>query len=273
MSENKDYSSYFEANRKLWDAKTPIHLETEFYEVPQFKNGDSTLRHVEVEEVGEVRGKSLLHLQCHFGMDTLSWARAGAKVMGVDFSPNAIGEAKKLSTELGIPAEFVCCNLYDLKDHLAGQFDIVFTSYGTIGWLPDLKRWAEIIHHFLKPGGMFYILDFHPFIWMYNWGMTDIEYSYFNDQVIEEVAEGTYADRSADITMTEYGWNHPTSEVLGALIDKGLEIQFFHEFPYTTWDCFQDLKEIGYHKYVFKKLGHKIPYMFSIKAVKKAINV
>ncbi|MEM6804995.1 MAG: SAM-dependent methyltransferase, partial [Bacteroidota bacterium] len=156
----------------------------------------------------------------------------------------------------------------DLPQHLEARFDIVFTSYGTIGWLPDLDKWAQVISHFLKPGGLFYIIEFHPLIWMYDYEMSKIEYSYFNDEVIAEESEGTYADRGADIKMAEYGWNHPTSEVLNALIGAGLKLESFNEFNFSTWNCFKNLREIGPYKYEFKHLGKKIPYMFSIKASK-----
>ena len=269
MSMSKQIEDYFKANQALWDAKTPVHIESEFYDIPGFLAGNSTLREVELNEVGEVRGKTLLHLQCHFGLDTLSWAREGAIVTGVDFSQKAIAKAREMASEVNIEAEFVEANIYDLPEILLDKkFDIVFTSYGTIGWLPDLDRWAHVINHFLSPGGTFYIVDFHPFIWMYDYDLQKIEYPYFNAGVIAEENEGTYADPNAPIKLAEYGWNHPSSEVINSLINQGLEIEFLNEFPYTTWNCFKNLKEIGKHKYVFKHLGHKIPYMFSIRARK-----
>ena len=268
----KDLQDIFKANQKLWDAKTPVHIESEFYDLPGFLNGETSLRHVELDEVGEVRGKSMLHLQCHFGMDTLSWAREGAKVTGVDFSEKAIEKARDLAQKINLDAEFIHSNVYDLKENLPDQkFDIVFTSYGTIGWLPNMDKWAEIVEHFLKPGGTFYIVEFHPFIWMYDYAIEKIEYSYFNAQLIFEENEGTYADRAASIKLEEYGWNHPTSEVINALINQHLEIQHLNEFPYSTWNCFNNLKEIGKHRYVFKHHGQKIPYMFSIKAKKRNV--
>lgn len=258
-------AAFFEANKKLWNAKTPIHIDAEFYDLPGFKRGESSLRSVEVEELGDVAGKSMLHLQCHFGMDTLSWARKGARVTGIDLSDKAIEQANNLANELDIPAQFVCSNLYDLKSNLEGQYDIIFTSYGTIGWLPDLDKWADIINHFLKPGGTFYMVDFHPVIWMYNPKMTKIVDSYFNQGVIHEVLEGTYADRNSSIKLDEYGWNHPISDILTALLSQGLQLEIFHEFPFSTWNCFANLKEIGKHKYVFKDLEGMVPYMYSLK--------
>ena len=127
-----------------------------------FKKGKSSLNFIELDGLGDVSGKTLLHLQCHFGMDSLSWSRLGAKVTGIDLSNTAIEKARELNTELGLDAEFICSNVYDLKEMLDKKYDIVFTSYGTIGWLPDLGKWGDIISHFLNPGGIFYIADVHP---------------------------------------------------------------------------------------------------------------
>ena len=141
---------YLKKNLDMWNDWAPLHAESEFYDVEGFKNGRNSLDSIELEEVGDVTGKSLLHLQCHFGMDTLSWARLGARVTGVDFSDKAIDIARSLSTELGIEADFICSSVYDLRKNLDGKFDIVYTSAGVLCWLPDLKQWAEIINHFPK---------------------------------------------------------------------------------------------------------------------------
>nr|HMQ81182.1 class I SAM-dependent methyltransferase [Ignavibacteria bacterium] len=136
---------YIEVNRDLWNKKTPVHVTSEFYDVASFKKGKSSLNPAELEALGDVSGKSLLHLQCHFGMDTLSWARLGAKVTGVDLADKAIDAARELNAELGLDAEFICSDVFDLKNVLDKKYDIVFTSYGTIGWLPDLDKWADIV--------------------------------------------------------------------------------------------------------------------------------
>lgn len=261
-------AAYFAANKALWNAKTPIHVDTEMYDMEAFRAGRSSLRSIELEALGEVTGKSMLHLQCHFGQDSLSWVREGAQVTGVDLSDAAIDQARALSDELNLSAEFICCNVYDLKDHLKEQFDIVFTSYGTIGWLPDLDQWAAVISHFLKPGGTFFIADFHPVVWMMDDSFNEIAYSYFNKEVIEEEVSGTYADRDADIQMLSYGWNHPLSEIITALIGKGLEIRSLSEYDYSPWACFPRLKQIEDRKWIFEHLEDKIPYVYSIKAQK-----
>ena len=196
---NPQERTWFEANKHLWNAKVPVHLDSSFYDMAAFRAGQSSLQAIEVEGLGDVSDKSMLRLQCHFGQDSLSWARAGATVTGIDLSDQAIKTARGLAAELAIDATFVCANLYDLKDQISGQFDIVFTSYGTIGWLPDLTRWGEIIAHFLKPGGTFFIAEFHPYLWMLDEQFDQVQYSYFNVAPIEEITQGTYTDREAAI--------------------------------------------------------------------------
>ena len=139
---------YFDTNKKLWDAKTAIHKDSDFYFLEKFKQGKTSLNKFELDALGDVSGKTMLHLQCHFGQDSLSWARMGAKVTGADISPKAIQLAKELNTELGLDAQFVESNIVELDQNLKGKFDLVFTSYGTITWLPDLDKWAKIVAHF-----------------------------------------------------------------------------------------------------------------------------
>lgn len=262
-----EISKEFQVNRQNWNERTLVHIDSDFYELEAFRNGKNILRQLELEEVGEVRGKSLLHLQCHFGMDTLSWARRGAKVTGVDFADAAIDQARKLAKELDIPAQFILSDVYNAPKVHQEKYDIVFTSYGTIGWLPDLDKWAAVIKHFLKEGGIFYIADFHPTIWMFDDKFEKIVYSYFNDGVDFEVVDGTYADREAGVSGGNYNWSHSISEVVMALKNVGLEIEFLHEHNYINWNCVAGLEEIGPYKYILPKWGHKVPYMYSIKAV------
>lgn len=263
------YQSYFEENKKSWNKRTAVHKDSAFYDLDSFKKGKSSLNKIEVEELGDVSGKSLLHLQCHFGMDTMSWARAGASCVGVDLSDEAINLAKEVNAELNLDAEFVCCNVYDLKQHLDKKFDIVFTSYGTIGWLPDLDAWAAIIAHFLKPGGTFYIADFHPALWMMDDDFEQVKYSYFNTEVITEEISGSYSDRNAPIKSIEHGWNHPFSEILNALLTHGLQITLFNEFSYSPYNCFNNLEQGADDMWRIKGMDEKLPMMYSIKAVKQ----
>lgn len=263
--------NYQEINRALWNEKTSVHVNSEFYDMSGFRSGKTSLKHIELDGVGEVRGKSLLHLQCHFGQDTLSWAREGAEVTGVDLSDESIKVAQNLTEELGLAARFVVCDLYDLPDHLDAQdqFDIVFTSYGTIGWLPDLDRWASVIQQYLKPGGTFYMVEFHPVIWMYDDDFREVAYSYFNRGPLTLATDGTYADRTAELeTSHEVSWNHHLGEVLGALLKAGLSIDDFREYNYSTWDCFPEMTKIGDEKWVITPLGEKFPHMYAIRCNK-----
>lgn len=258
----------FSSNKEAWNNKTPFHLKSEMYDVEGFKQGRTSLQFIEIEELGDVKGKSMLHLQCHFGLDSLSWARKGAKVTGVDFSEEAIKAAKRLNEELKLQANFIESNIYDLKDKLNEKYDIVFTSYGVIGWLPELKEWAKIISHFLKPGGIFYIVEFHTMLWMFDDEFKKFKYSYFNKALIEENISGTYADTEAPLNQKEYGWNHPLSDVINSLIENKLRIKFVHEFPFSVYNVLRNTVhgKDGYWR--IRGMEDIIPMMFSIKAKK-----
>lgn len=260
--------NYIEINRKLWNAKTHVHLNSDFYGMAQFRAGETSLQAIELEQLGDITGKSLLHLQCHFGQDSLSLARLGAKVTGVDLSDAAIETARQLNDELELDAQFIRCNIYDLKEQLDEKFDIVFTSYGTIGWLPDLDRWAEIVAHFLQPGGEFHFIEFHPVVWMLDNDFTWLQYSYFNKQTIVEEIEGTYAERDAPIKNTSISWNHGLAEVISALLKNGLRLERFEEFDYSPYNCFNKTVQIAERKWQIEGLEGKIPMVFALKAIR-----
>jgi len=261
-----DFNKYLEANRDLWNKRTAIHKDSSFYDVAGFRTGNNVLTPIELTELGDVKGKRMLHLQCHFGLDSLSWARLGADVTGIDFSEAAINEATRLNDELKMNAKFICCNIYDLKNHLEDRFDIVFTSYGVIGWLPDLDRWSEIISYYLMPGGIFYMAEFHPVIWMFDDDFREVKYCYENREVIETETKGTYTDRDADIKAKEYGWNHSISEVLNALITQGMQIEFLNEYMYSPYPCFNNIVQNKEGNWWIKGLEDKIPMVYSVKA-------
>jgi SAM-dependent methyltransferase len=241
--------------------------------VEGFKAGTSSLRALEVEELGDVAGKSLLHLQCHFGLDTLSWARRGATVTGADFSDHAIAAAGALAKEVNLTARFVLSDLYHLPDVLDGQFDIVYTSYGVLFWLPDLRRWANVIAHFLKPGGAFYIVEYHPFAAVFeneNAGDFEVAYPYFHGpEPLEFETSGSYADRTADFHFPEYGWDHPLSDIINALLAAGLRLEYLHEFPYCFEQRFPFMVHGADGRWRFAgRTNNMIPVLFSLKATK-----
>lgn len=272
--EKNEMNNYFKANRKLWDDLTKIHFESKFYDVESFKKGKCTLLDVEVEEVGNVAGKSLLHLQCHFGQDTLSWGRLGAKVTGMDFSEKAIDQAILLAKELDIPARFICCDVYELARHLDEKYDIVFTSAGVLEWLPDLRRWADIISHFLKPNGIFYIHEFHPAAGMFDDAddakTPTIGYPYFDsDKPLLFKFDGSYAEPGADIHSISYAWTHSMGEIINSLIEVGLRIEYVHEFNYGICKLHPFLSQGDDGMWRFSGVAGGLPLMFSIRAVKK----
>lgn len=265
---NSSEKDYVEINRLAWNNKTDIHVNSEFYDMPSFLKGESTLNSIELALLGDIKNKRILHLQCHFGQDTISLSRMGAKVTGIDLSDKAIEKAKELSKQLQTDTEFICCNIYDLPNYLNETFDIVFTSYGTIGWLPDLNKWANIISHFLKPSGKFIFVEFHPVVWMFDDHFKSISYNYFNTGVIHETYTGTYADQNANLVQEYMMWNHSLSEVFGSLLSNKLNITSFEEFDYSPYNCFKETIEVAPKKYRIKHLDNKIPMVFSLTATK-----
>ena len=248
-----------------------MHVAAEHaYDLDTFRAGRSTLKTIETHEVGDVRGKRLLHLQCHFGMDTISWARLGASAVGVDFSPEAIRLARQLSAELSVDAEFVCSPVNDLPQHLEGDFDIVFTSYGVLLWLADLAGWARVVDHFLTPGGFFYIVESHPVGALFSERGRELVASetYFGTGPIEETSDGSYADRSAIMqNKTSFEWQHPLSEIVNALTSTGLHIEFLHEFPFCMFQWLPSMVK-GDDGYWRVPGPENVPFLFSLKATK-----
>ncbi len=260
---------YFKANRDLWDAKTNVHVKSRFYDVESFKQTGNSLSKIELNDLGDVSGKKILHLQCHFGQDSISLQKLGADVTAVDFSPNAIAAGRSLAHEMGSDVRFVESNVYDVPNNINGEFDLAYSTFGTICWLPDLDKWAEVIKQKLKSGGQLYLAEFHPFVDCLDDEYRQFGYPYFNDRVLEGTFEGTYADRSADIQLKEYFWNHPISEVLNALIKAGFTLEFFNEFNYTPWPCFPNLKKRAEREWVFEHLDSSIPMVYSLMASTK----
>lgn len=223
----------------MWDERVPIHYRSDFYGVEAFRAGEGRLRSTELAELGDVRGREILHLQCHFGLDTLEFARLGARVTGVDFSSVAVAQATALAAELGLPARFVTSDVLALE--LGETFDIVYTSRGVLGWLPDLRAWAGVIARHLRPDGIFYIHEIHPVALAFDDApdarSLRLAYPYFTRaEPLELEVQGTYADRRAEVQQrTEYAWIHDLGEVVTALAEAGLRIDLLHEWPVAPW--------------------------------------
>lgn len=264
---------YYEINLKRWNELVDLHAKSEEYNLEGFIAGRNSLHSIELEALGDVSGKSLLHLQCHFGLDTISWARLGAKATGVDFSDTAIELARSIAENVGVAAEFVWSNVFDLPKVLKGEFDIVFTSYGVLMWLHDIEKWGRIVARYLKPGGTFFIAEFHPFAWIFddvNEGMA-IKYSYWHKkEPIYWEEDGSYAAPNAKMeNKGDYEWTHTLSDVVNALIKAGLNIQELNEYPYSVDSSTLPglvIEEDEY--YHFKNKSIDIPLMYSIKAIK-----
>lgn len=253
----------FEANRQGWNLRTSVHRQSEFYDVEGWRAGKSSLNPIELAEMGVVDGLKLLHLQCHFGQDTLSWARLGARVTGCDLSDEAIEEARRLAR--GLKAKFLRCNVYDLPGMLKGKFDRIISSYGCLGWLPDLEAWARVVHHFLKRKGRFVLVEFHPIVWMFDGEFEKIEIAYQNTGPIVTDNQGTYTDREAPIRYRDYGWNHGLAEVLESLLQAGLQLESFKEYTGSPYACFRKSVRGEDGLYRIQGLEDKIPLLYSLR--------
>ncbi|HBT76480.1 MAG TPA: SAM-dependent methyltransferase [Planctomycetaceae bacterium] len=254
-------TDYLEINRRSWNWKTGQHIVSRFYDVDGFLAGKNSLNEIETNILGDVRGKSILHLQCHFGQDSLSLARLGAKVVGIDLSDAAIEKAQELNKTLGLDAEFICSDVYDLPNRLDRKFDIVFTSYGVLGWLPDLERWAGVIGRFTKPSGMFVLVEFHPVVWMFDPDFTKIDYPYSSQEpIIEET--GTYTDMQEEAAIPTVNWNHGIGDVVTALIRQKIAVEELVEYDYSPYDIFHGAVESEPGR--FHLFDGKMPLVYSL---------
>jgi SAM-dependent methyltransferase len=260
-------TDYLSTNQQSWDKRVGVHVDSDFYDVTGFINGKQVLNDIELSLLGDVKGKKILHLQCHFGQDSLALQQIGAEVVGLDFSPKAIEYARILADKMNLNAQFVCADVYSAPTVIHDTFDIVFTSYGTIGWLPDLDKWAKVVRHFLKPNGQFIMAEFHPVLWMYNNEFTEITFDYFKSTPIVEEQSGTYANADSEIKVNDITWNHSLSEVYNALKSNGLIVDSFEEFNYSPYNCFQDMQEIGPNRFVISTIKPQIPMVYALRAI------
>jgi SAM-dependent methyltransferase len=255
-------------NRALWDERVPIHVSGEFYDVERFLAGRSTLRSFELAELGDVRGCSLVHPQCHFGLDTLSLARLGARVTGLDFSPAAIEAARTLAQRAKLEAEFVCANVYDAVAALDGRrFEVVYTGLGAVLWLPDIERWAATMAALLAPGGRFYMAEFHPITDVFADDGLEVAHSYFDRAAHAYDEPGTYADpQAATVHNRSLEWTHGLGDVVSALAAAGLRIELLHEHDFTLHARFPFLESTEERTYHMPPGMPALPLMYSLRA-------
>ena len=271
--------AYMEANRRRWNEATTLHLTCAngFYGTERLRAGADVLCPIESREIGNVAGLSVLHLQCHFGLDTLSLARRGGDVVGVDFSETAIAAARALSEETGVAGAFIESDLYDAPDHpdLRGRsFDLVYVTWGAINWLPDIAGWARVVGHFLKQGGRLYLLETHPAALMLEEGAEGAlspTYPYFQgDEPLTFDEKTTYTgDERVLENSASYEWIHPLAAIFSGLSEAGMAVEYLHEFdalPYKLYPC---MTENGDGMYVLPEATPSIPLAFSISAVKR----
>lgn len=264
------------ANRRLWDRWTELHADSPFYDAAGVLAGASTLTPIERREVGDVAGLDLLHLQCHFGLDTLSWARLGARATGVDLSPKAIERARALAVEAGVAARFVCADVYALPaalgDAAAAAFDVVFTSWGVLWWLPDLPAWGEVVAACLKPGGRFHLVEFHPASACVD-DDGSLARGYFRgDEADREVSPPSYAAPEAGPATGEvaFGWPHPLGQVVTALTSAGLRLDHLHEHDHSPIPCPPFTVEEAPGRHRMAGAAARLPHGFSLRATRPA---
>jgi 2-polyprenyl-3-methyl-5-hydroxy-6-metoxy-1,4-benzoquinol methylase len=267
--ESASMEDYRSVNRAWWDERVPIHAAGEFYDVPGFLAGGDTLREFEKAEVGDVTGRRLVHLQCHFGLDTLSWARRGAAVTGLDFSVPAIETARELAARCGLDARFVVSDVYDAQAALGETYDIVYTGLGALCWLPDLERWARVAAGLVRPGGFVYLSEFHPAGDMLDdeEGRT-VAYDYFDRGPRHWDEPGTYTDMTAKTgNNRSVEFNHGLGDVVSALAAAGLRVEFLHEHDHTLFRRFTTLERVG-TEYRQPAGRPRVPLMYSLRAAR-----
>ena len=258
-------------NLESWNERVPLHVASAFYDVASFKTGRSTLRAYELADVGPVRGRELLHLQCHFGMDTLSWARRGARVTGLDFSAPAIAAATQLAAEMRVRAEFHVADVYDAPTVLRRRFDIVYTGRGALCWLPDVTRWAAVVARLLRPGGLLYLTEFHPAEWIFAEDSVEVKYDYFTSREgFVYTQSGSYADPAARTAHNEtVQWNHGLGEVVTALIQAGLDVDLVREDDATDYRRWPFLARGTDGRWRMPAGVPSLPLMYMVRAVRR----
>jgi 2-polyprenyl-3-methyl-5-hydroxy-6-metoxy-1,4-benzoquinol methylase len=274
-------NKYYEQNMKQWDEKAKIHSSksSEIYNIEEFLKGKSSLLPIERNTLSDVSNKKILHVQCHIGFDSISLAQLGANVTGVDFSPEAIHQAKKFSNHLQIPVDFIQANIFDLESTRLekNSFDVIFASYGVICWIDNLQDWVKILAKYLKPGGMFLLIDDHPYVNTIEEenNKYEIQFNYFkNEKPYEFTVDHSYTGEEFTIKEQKaYEWNHSIDEIISSFLKTNLRLTSFFEYDFTFWKRFSFLtrSSSGYYYMdpdIRNKPECKIPLMFSLTAIK-----
>ena len=253
-------------NVQAWEKRTPEHVKSSFYDIPGFLAGSNTLKPLEVHLCGDVRGRRLLHLQCHFGLDTLSWSRLGARASGVDFSPTAIETARGLATKLESDTQFYVGDVLALRGRFDHGFDLAVSTYGALCWLPSLDLWAQSVAQCLAPGGKLVLIEFHPILDVIFNGCISGGNDYFRTAANVSDSKGTYTSPDAPISFTEARWIYPVGAVITALLKVGFRIEHFAEHPFCSYSIVPHLDTERDGFWWPSATGRGVPYMFSIVA-------
>lgn len=266
---------YVEVNRRNWDERAAIHAQSEEYNLAAFRNDPAHLSDVvryDLPRLGDIRGQRVVHLQCHIGTDTLSLARLGATITGVDLSGESLRVARDLA---GAEADFVQASVYDTPSVLGPEFDLVYTGIGALCWLPDMDRWAHVVTHLLKPGGRLFLREGHPVMWALDYespGELRITYPYFTtEEPIVETVQTSYVAADKVITnSTTHSWNHGLGEIITALLAHGMELTALEEHRSVPWEPLPDMMVCGeLGEYFLAEHGERLPLTYTLQAIKR----
>jgi SAM-dependent methyltransferase len=275
MLDRPPTSRWTQENRSTWDERAAIHMRDAngFYALDRFRAGEDILLDIEGNEIGDVAGRHVLHLQCHLGLDTLCLARRGAIVTGLDFSGTAIEAARTLAAEAKLPANFVQANVYDALEVLDGGFDVVFVNWGSLNWLPDIRHWAEIVSGLLRPDGCLYLAEQHPHISTMREVDGRLEPGFPwrtppDDPVVTETPTSYNGDETPLVNQRLHEWEHPLSDIIGGVLGAGLRLDFFHEFEVLPWQRLPMMVPSGDRFFRLPDGQPPMPLAFSLKAYK-----
>lgn len=262
------------ANLANWNDRVAAHLRSPGYDVAGFVAEPGRISkavRLDAEELGEVSDRSLLHLQCHIGLDTLSWARLGARVTGLDFSPPAIDAAREISRQAHTPARFVTADVYEAPNALQERFDIVYASEGVLCWLPDVAAWAQVLRRLTRPGGTAYIRDGHPIFHALDHdrsdGRLELIGSYFEGPASRYDGPGTYVETDVPIEHTvNYEWDHGLGEIVNAFIHAGFRIESLLEYQISAYRALPSMVKGQDGWWRLPERSGQAPSMFSLRA-------
>lgn len=281
LCESRAVEEYLAVNRLNWDERAPAHAASPDYGVERFLADPEHLSDVvrfDLPRLGDVRGLDGIHLQCHIGTDTLSLHRLGARMTGLDLSPAALAEARRLAEQAGAAVDFVEADTYSALDVLGRErFDLVYTGIGALCWLPDVARWADVVTGLLRPGGRLFLREGHPVLWALADsrpdGLLALEYPYFEHEQAQVWDDpGTYVETDAEFAHNvSHSWNHGLGEIVTALLDRGLVLTRLVEHDSVPWDALPgQMEQLAGGEYRVRDRPERLPHSYTLEAVRPA---